>query len=196
MGRKLAFSKDDALRTAMRSFWAKGYDNTSMRDLAAQLQLHLGSLYNALGDKDRVFEAALQMHIDEHLSPRLERLKSANDPLRAVEEYLQDAIDDCTNAQDRPGCFIFNSLPEIRRVNGKVNAMLDAYYKDLEAAISICLQRAQNDGLISTAQNAASYSRFLIGTVFSLRAIAKLEAPIDHLRDVKNCAIRALAPAA
>ncbi len=83
MGRKLEFCRDKALHTAMESFWAQGYESTSMRDLAQRLGLHHGSVYNALGDKEKVFEAALRLNIEEEILPRLKALGGRSRPLSA-----------------------------------------------------------------------------------------------------------------
>jgi TetR/AcrR family transcriptional repressor of nem operon len=87
MGRKLEFDKNQALEKVMNSFWAKGYDATSMRDLAQHLGLHLGSVYNALGDKDKVFEDALHLNIQRHVLPHLEALTSSENPLSALDGF-------------------------------------------------------------------------------------------------------------
>ena len=84
MGRKLEFSREKALHTAMESFWAKGYNHTSMRDLAASLGLHLGSVYNALGDKEKVFEAAMKLNFEEEILPKIRVLQEAPHPMQAL----------------------------------------------------------------------------------------------------------------
>lgn len=192
MGRKLAFCKDDALRKVMHSFWARGYGNTSMRDLAAELNLHLGSLYNALGDKDRVFERALELHMQDHLLPQTEALHTADDPMAALENFLQSALDGCLPEAKNPGCFIFNSLHDIRHVSENVNRLIDAYLQKLEEGLAACIARAQVAGKIPQGGDPVSHSRFMIGAAFSIRTIACLKLPEQHLRAVRDGAMRAL----
>lgn len=45
------FNTDLALQQAMKVFWDKGYDATSMTDLTSAMGINKGSLYNAFGGK-------------------------------------------------------------------------------------------------------------------------------------------------
>ncbi|MGB1215804.1 MAG: TetR/AcrR family transcriptional regulator, partial [Pikeienuella sp.] len=50
-----SFDLDDATDKAAAVFWAKGYEATSISDLVAAMGINKGSLYNAFGDKRRLF---------------------------------------------------------------------------------------------------------------------------------------------
>ena len=193
MGRKLEFCREQALRTAMESFWSQGYDNTSMRDLAAKLNLHLGSVYNALGDKEKVFEAALRLHLQDHSYPELDRLEKSEDPLAALGAYLHKVVEECSGAKPSPGCFIFNSLRDITNINASITALLNDYLVRLEKALTVCLQNAQDKGQLPAERDMAPYARFILAASFSIRTMAKLNTPAAHLMDVKDCTLRALA---
>src|SRR5437868_4549753 len=106
MGRKLEFCREKALHTAMESFWAHGYESTSMRDLAHRLGLHLGSVYNALGDKEKVFEAALRLNIEEEILPRLKALVEDTDPMKALNRHLTHIVEECSKPETANGCFV------------------------------------------------------------------------------------------
>ena len=58
MGRPREFDTDAALEKAMRLFWAKGYEGTSVADLTGILGISRPSLYAAFGDKQSLFRAA------------------------------------------------------------------------------------------------------------------------------------------
>ena len=51
MPRPKEFSEIAALDAAVDCFWQRGYEATSMRDLAASMGISAPSLYNAFGDK-------------------------------------------------------------------------------------------------------------------------------------------------
>jgi TetR/AcrR family transcriptional repressor of nem operon len=51
MGRPREFDFNDTLERAMQTFWAKGYEATSLDDLCAATGLGRSSLYAAFGDK-------------------------------------------------------------------------------------------------------------------------------------------------
>jgi AcrR family transcriptional regulator len=56
------------LNAAIDCFWHRGYEATSVRDLAASMGLSGPSLYNAFGDKRALFVRALERYLD--CSPR------------------------------------------------------------------------------------------------------------------------------
>ena len=54
-GRPREFDRQQALRSAMLVFWKKGYRNTSIEDLTAELGISRPSLYAAFVDKTTLF---------------------------------------------------------------------------------------------------------------------------------------------
>ena len=62
MGRPRSFDRDVALEQAMRLFWEKGYDETSIGDLTAAMGIAAPSLYAAFGDKRALFEEAVELY--------------------------------------------------------------------------------------------------------------------------------------
>jgi TetR/AcrR family transcriptional repressor of nem operon len=55
MVRPREFDRDEALDRATRAFWAKGYASTSTEDLLAAMNIGRQSLYNAFGDKRKLY---------------------------------------------------------------------------------------------------------------------------------------------
>lgn len=192
MGRKLEFSKEKALHTAMERFWEQGYVATSMRDLAQRLGLHLGSVYNALGDKERVFEASLRLNLEQYVIPRLKRMSEAPDALAALDGYMTEVLNECSNPGGSPGCFLINSLLEIGNINDGITALLNDYVGQMQKAFAETIRRAQTAGQIPMSKNPEEYAHFLMAAMFSMRALAKLKAPADYIRHTRDCAVRAL----
>src|SRR5580658_9068261 len=62
IGRPREFDTDAALEKAMRLFWMKSYEGTSVADLTAALGISRPSLYAAFGDKQSLFRAALERY--------------------------------------------------------------------------------------------------------------------------------------
>lgn len=61
-GRPRSFDRDAALDRAIRLFWRKGYQATSIRDLSEELGIGQPSLYNAFGDKRGLFTEAVDVY--------------------------------------------------------------------------------------------------------------------------------------
>ncbi|MEU6412379.1 TetR/AcrR family transcriptional regulator [Microbispora sp. NPDC046933] len=65
-GRPRSFDRDAALDKAIRLFWRRGYEATSVRDLTKELGIGAPSLYKAFGDKRQLFAEALRVYDEEY----------------------------------------------------------------------------------------------------------------------------------
>ena len=62
MGRPRGFDEDAALEAAMRVFWQKSYEGTSIADLTEAMGINRSSLYAAFGDKESIFRRAMERY--------------------------------------------------------------------------------------------------------------------------------------
>jgi AcrR family transcriptional regulator len=67
MARPREFDETAALEAAIACFWSRGYEATSVRDLAENMGLSAPSLYNAYGDKHALFVKALERYLDHSM---------------------------------------------------------------------------------------------------------------------------------
>lgn len=63
-GRPREFDYDQALEQAMRVFWSKGYEGTSMPDLTTAMNMNRPSIYSAFGNKEELFRKALERYAE------------------------------------------------------------------------------------------------------------------------------------
>lgn len=61
-GRPREFDVEQALETAMRVFWEKGYEGTSLSDLTEAIGINRPSLYAAFGNKEELFRKVLERY--------------------------------------------------------------------------------------------------------------------------------------
>ena len=111
MARPREFDRNEALDRATRVFWAKGYASTSTEDLLAAMNIGRQSLYNAFGDKRKLYLEALERYQRESNAGHLERLNSSASPLRGIEALLLGLIaeDDSVRAL---GCMGVGAVSE------------------------------------------------------------------------------------
>ena len=57
--------KQEILRTAMRLFTQQGYENTSMRDIAREMNVVQGLCYRYFDSKQKLFEEAMDTYAEE-----------------------------------------------------------------------------------------------------------------------------------
>jgi TetR/AcrR family transcriptional regulator, transcriptional repressor for nem operon len=145
VGRPREFDEQRALEAAMDEFWRKGYESTSLSDLSGRTGLHRGSLYQAFGDKHKLFMRCLSYYADrefEELSAVAFGRKSPLDGIRALVRTVSN------HAADGRGCLMINSLVELAPHDPDVREMLANEGQRRIAVMADLLTRAQELGEI------------------------------------------------
>ena len=76
MARLKEFDEDSALDAAVDCFWSRGYEATSVRDLAREMGIGGASLYNTFGGKRALFERVLERYANRSTRERIARLEA------------------------------------------------------------------------------------------------------------------------
>lgn len=102
-GRPREFCVDAALAAALRVFWTKGYEGASLTDLTDAMGITRPSLYAAFGNKESLFNKALDLYEEEKLAYMRGAL--AQPTARAVAEcFLRGGLANQTGQNDPKGC--------------------------------------------------------------------------------------------
>jgi AcrR family transcriptional regulator len=102
-GRPREFCTDTALAAALRVFWSKGYEGTSLADLTEAMGITRPSLYAAFGNKEALFHKALDLYEQE----KLEYMRAALEQPTArgvAETILRGALAMQTSPGEPKGC--------------------------------------------------------------------------------------------
>src|SRR5277367_996379 len=123
MARPREFEEVAVLDAAVQCFWARGYEATSVRDLADKMGITGASLYNAFGDKRSLYRRALDHYVEQGLGDRVERFERQFPPRQALIAFFREVIELSLSDKQRRGCMLVNSAlevaphdPEFRRV--------------------------------------------------------------------------------
>ena len=149
VGRPREFDVDQALDAAMRAFWAKGYEATSLADLMSVTGLHKGSLYQAFGDKHSLFVLALQRYLGDMRRQKNELLSQAPTPLDGMRSVMHRMIDiadsDCACPK---GCMAINSLVELAPHDAKVQEIMADHMQSMRSSLEETVADAQLAGQV------------------------------------------------
>src|SRR5260370_24324011 len=124
MGRPKAFDEDKVIDSAVDCFWSRGYETTSVRDLAERMGIGAASLYNAYGDKRTLFTKALERYANRSMRERIARLEASHRPKQAIRAFLTEIVERSLADPDRKGCLLVNSALDVaprcgHRKNGR-----------------------------------------------------------------------------
>ncbi|MEL6750686.1 MAG: TetR/AcrR family transcriptional regulator [Pseudomonadota bacterium] len=146
VGRKKAFDPIVALDAAMETFWAKGFDGTSIDDLTTAMGINRPSLYATYGCKKTLFDKALQRYGETLGGEPLRLMEETDDIHEGVRTFLATALKMQTRDDGPKGCFSV----ACGHVQGEPNACLQERLaeagKQTHARISARLRRAVDDG--------------------------------------------------
>jgi AcrR family transcriptional regulator len=102
-GRPREFCVDDALSKALRIFWTKGYEGTSLNDLTEAMGITRPSLYAAFGNKEALFRKALDLYEREKLE-YIGRALTQPTAREVAEVLLRGAVDNASSSDEPHGC--------------------------------------------------------------------------------------------
>jgi AcrR family transcriptional regulator len=102
-GRPREFCVEETLAAALRVFWSKGYEGTSLTDLTGAMGITRPSLYAAFGNKEALFRKALDLYEREKLE-YVGRALAEPTARRVAEALLRGAIDNACSIEEPHGC--------------------------------------------------------------------------------------------
>lgn len=166
-GRPRSFDRDAALDEAVRLFWERGFEATSVRDLTDRLGIEAPSLYRAFGDKRTLFAEVVRCYEDEYggfMRRALAEEASARD---AALRMLREAPARYTRPGLPTGCLV---------AGGDAGATDPAIVAELsgirKANVQALAERIRDDvaaGLLPGELDAVALARY---TMWSLNALA------------------------
>ena len=181
MARPREFDRDEVLEKAMRVFWSKGYECTSMQDLVTAMGVNRGSLYAEFGDKERLHLAALERFYDNEITPQFTVL----DRPRPLKENLRDLFLAVAESERHgSGCMISHSAVELCPDDGDVGSMVSAGLRRAEATVHRALMRARDAGEIGAGHDLRALARYLVSSVNGVRVMARAIDDPKTVRDI------------
>ena len=174
MARPREFDEAAVLDAAIDRFWRHGYEATSVRDLADEMNIAGASLYNAFGDKRSLYERSLNRYLDQTFRERIRRIEPSLPPREAVIAFLQEIIKRSVTDKQRRGCLLVNSAIESAPHDPKFLDIVATFLTEVEAFFLRCVSKGQGDGTISRAHSAADLSKSLLGILLGIRVLARV----------------------
>lgn len=192
LGRPLSFDREAALATALRLFWAQGYEGTSVADLTKAMGITPPSLYAAFGSKAELYGEVLALYQQGPGRYAADALQSEATTRAAILRVLRDAAQSFASEKNPRGCMIANALlgcaPEHRKVaHGAANLRA----RSLQG-IEERLQQAIKAGELEPGTDVAVLARFVGAIIQGMSVQARDGAPKTELEAVAELAIHAL----
>src|SRR5713226_5907510 len=174
MARPREFDEAAVLDAAIDKFWQRGYEATSVRDLADEMNIAGASLYNAFGDKRSLYVRALNRYLDQTFRERINRIEPGLPPREAIVTFLREIVKRSLTDKQRRGCMLVNSAIESAPYDPEFFDIVAIFLNEVERFFFRCVSNGQRDGTISKAHSAEDLSKSLLGILLGIRVLARV----------------------
>jgi TetR/AcrR family transcriptional repressor of nem operon len=189
LSRPRAFDEEEVLDRAISCFWRHGLEATSVRDLTEEMGINAPSLYNAFGDKRRLFVLALERYATQTTRARLARLTAEHPPKAAIIEFFDEIIERSVNDPDRRGCLIVNSALEVAPHDPEIRRVINGYLEEIEGFFAGRIAAAQAAGQVPTSLDPGETGRLLKGLLVAIRVLSRTGTSKGRLQDTVRPAL-------
>jgi AcrR family transcriptional regulator len=191
MGRPREFDEQAALDAAMRVFWEKGYEGTSLDDLTAAMGINRSSLYSTFGDKEELFRRVLVRYGEGPLGFTHEAFEHP-DARSVIEALVLGTVEFLSDPKHPSGCLsLQGGLACGTGVESVRKAMIDWRTSGL-AALQKRLQRAKHEGDIPRDVDAKDLARYVLVLLNGLAIQAANGATRAEMKRAAELALRTL----
>ena len=189
-GRPRAFCVETALDRALKVFWQKGYEGTSLFDLTAAMGISRPSLYAAYGNKEALFRKALDRYVAGAAALLRESMEQPT--ARAVVEHLLLSSADGVTCPDNPhGCLTVRCALSSGEAADCIRLEMIRQRADGESILRQRLERARAEGDLPVDTSPAELARYVMTIHQGMSVQAAGGATREQLRQVVGTALKA-----
>jgi len=180
---------EKALDLAMRLFWRKGYEGTSLSDLTNTLGITRPSLYAAFGNKEKLFRLVLDRY---EVVAGAYRAKALEAPTaKAVaQQLLEGAAELHGDKRNPPGCLGVQGALACGDEADPLRRELVARRLAGERAICRRLERAKREGDLPGNSKPADLARYLSAVIYGITILAAGGSDRRELHSVATLALQ------
>ncbi|MCS5497711.1 TetR/AcrR family transcriptional regulator [Cnuibacter physcomitrellae] len=191
MARRREFDEDALLEMCIPLFWEKGFQGTSMTDVAVATGVGNGSIYAAYGSKAGLFLVVLERYCATRVELVRVAMRGEGSTVDAVRGFFETIVDDCARHRPSWGCLMLTSMAELGRQWPEVADLTLRTVREMQDVVIERLRRA-------SPHESASSRRDLAATiVLASQAILQaslLEPEPVRLRRFALSSVERLAP--
>jgi TetR/AcrR family transcriptional repressor of nem operon len=189
MGRTREFDSDTVLDQASRLFWRLGYDAVTIQDLEVATGLGRGSLYNAFGDKEGLFLAAIDSYVANYGSAPFGHL-NCPDVAEGIFRMFEAIIARMSDPDNPRGCLLTNTSLAAVGSSSRIEAKVAESIGAMEARLEEAIARARRDRQIPEDTDPKPLARFYCAVVQSLGVEHKVFGDRAALNDIVAIAMQ------
>lgn len=183
-GRPRGFDREAALEAAMRLFWSRGYEATSVSDLVAAMGITPPSLYGAFGDKKRLFLEAVDRYQAGPGCFAYKALTEEPTAERAMRRLMMDAVKSFTDPRNPRGCMVILAATNCAAESGDVMEALASRRRAAQGVLRQRIAMGRAAGELAPGADIDALAGMVTATLSGLAMLARDGAPRASLRRI------------
>ncbi|HEX6278700.1 MAG TPA: TetR/AcrR family transcriptional regulator [Pyrinomonadaceae bacterium] len=187
-GRPRSFEIDEAIETAMTVFWTKGYQGTTIPDLADAIGINRPSLYAAFGSKENLFKLALDRYRNDPAS-YVNRAIAQPTAFEVFQSLMEGVVELVTDPKRPGGCLFVCGTHTLTVPDDEIGLELARRRVAGEQDILERFARAQREGDLPERNDPAALAKLAATLMWGIAVQASNGAPRDQLQQVVRLAI-------
>lgn len=188
-GRPRSFDRESALDKALRLFWDRGFEATSISDLTKELGIGAPSLYAAFGDKVQLFNEAIETYGLRYGGFAATALAEEPTARAAIARTLHEAAREYTLPGRPPGCMVISAA--VNTSNSAVVQLLATLRKANIDAFEAAIRADVRAGILPADTDAPGLARYFGAVLQGMSQSSQDGATRAELEKVADLALRA-----
>ncbi len=192
MGRPRGFSTEDALDAALKVFWAKGYEGTTVADLTKAMGLNMSSLYAAFGDKENLFRQVAARYA-QRAAELYERAMAKPTLLGALADLFSEIVEFLNTPGNPPGCLTVMGALASSSEAAPVQQLLLQMRTKGQLRLQARCQEAQEAGELAETVDISAFARYVATILWGLMVQGASGATKKQMKGIADTALHHLA---
>lgn len=191
-GRPIEFDPEQALDAAMRLFWRKGYEATSLQDLLEVMDISKSSFYQAFKSKHALFQRCIERYREE-LSQQMRRELAATRSGRAfISAKLHGIAEETCGPDARIGCLMMNTASEFAQRDPMIAKLINHGVLTFTNIFEEAVKKGQAHNDIPKDKDARALASYLVTNMGGLRNMVKAGADAETVNRVADLTLAVL----
>jgi AcrR family transcriptional regulator len=190
-GRPRCFDVEQALDRSMDLFWQKGFQNTSLDEIAEAVGVKKPSLYAAFGDKEMLFRKVVQRYSGKFSEP-IQALDRYDDIRDAVSAFIDLGIAAGCGSGNPRGCLLASAFADSALLPPSLAAEITDLVGQADRAVAQRLKKAVRTRQLPTDFDVRGAAKFLICLMHGIALRVRAGESRGDLQRIKKVALRCL----
>lgn len=176
----------------MRLFWRKGYEATSVRDIAGVLEVPIASVYHSFGDKKSIFLATLDAYFEKYVKPEFAALLAQDDAQQALLALFHAVAKQCCNSDMPPGCYLVQTASDLTDADPELAASAKEKLEYIRLQLKVLIEKAQHNKQLTTKESSENLSHYLFATMLAVKTWSRTGVDADTIKNYLRLALKPL----